>query len=238
MRPQLSILLRVLFFVPTNIQGQPDVKNSPDQVAENWIVRYEFLNDSTLKIPDRTITIKQAIKASQKIKKNLKKSISKYKNSNKSMAYKHQLFKSNTNASLWYKNVQTGDFQKLLKKLVTGTQMSQHHIHSLRDAYHKWIISPTIKHLVHYSEELAVTARSYEVLCKLSVKNVPDKAIIKYSGITSDTEKSMDRILSEKVVPVGNYYVWVENDRGVISDKSHANYCITNHQTIDFLTLR
>jgi hypothetical protein len=238
MKPQLITLIIVLFFTTNRALGQQDVLNDPDDVAENWIVQYELLNDSTLKIPDRTITKKQAIKASQKIKSNLGKAVSKYKNSDKSAAYQHQLSISNTNASLWYKNVQSADFQRLLKKLVTGTQMSPDHIHSLRDAYHKWIISPTIKNLISYSEELALTGRSYEILCRMSFENVPDNAIIKYADITSDSEKSLDRIHSEKVVPVGNYYVWLENDGGVITDKSHANYCITNNQNIDFQTLR
>ncbi len=235
---QSLILFIALFLVSGAALGQLSGQDDPGSIAENWIMQYHFLDDSTLTLPDKTISKGQAIKAGQKIKRNLKKAIEKYEKSNQDTANLSYIYEVITNASLWYKNIQSNDFQKLLNTLLTTRQISQKTVHTLVDAYHKWIISPSFRHLSNYSELLTNTGESYEILCRLSVDNVPDNFIVKYMNLTSDNAKTLDPSLYEKVVPAGNYYIWFEAKGVVASDKSYAYQCITESQLIEFNTLR
>ncbi len=234
MKPQLIILVCIILPLINSAFGQDSPYTELEEIGYNWVAKYSFLKDSALQIPDRTVSNEQAIKSGKKIIKNLEKSISKFEKGKKTKEDGDILFKQNTNASLWYKNIQSEDFHVLLRKLLTSTQISPKHIHSLRDAYHKWIISPTIKNLYKYSEVLSGTGRSYEILCRISVNKVPNATQIKYMDITGNQVKTLDKVKLEKVVRIGNYYIWLEEGGEEISDRSDLKYCINNNQKVEF----
>jgi len=188
-------------------------------------------------IPDETISLKTALKAKGKVITLLEKRKNKSMKKPDDPKSYDQMYMANTNASLWIKYIQGDHFSRLLKRLLTSTQISRDHVHKVRNTYHKWMINPTTSNLNKYSHVLLQTGRSYEVMCELNViDKFTDGSSVHYQPINDVRLRKLD-LSGVKSVPVGNYYIWREKNGETYSEPSSANFCITKQQHISISAL-
>jgi hypothetical protein len=205
--------------------------------AKKWLDLYDQM-DENFPIPDETLTRSKALKAREKVIGIMEKSLQKAaKHPEDPESYDH-LMQASANASLWYRYIQGDHFSRLLKRLLTDTQIGRDRVHDVRDAYHKWMIQPSVANLNKYSDILLQTGRSYEVLCDLTlVDKITDGSRLKYRSLNGRRSQTLDAS-GIKRVPVGNYYLWREKDGKISSEYSEANFCITKEQQVSLEMLQ
>ena len=103
---------------------------------------------TSVNVVNRYIQPTQAKKAKKLIEKNLWKYLDKFlkeieKEGVPTEKTNKALFMANTNASLWYAQVQGDDFFDLAKRFATGTKINQEVVTNLRKAYTRWLKSPS-----------------------------------------------------------------------------------------------
>lgn len=229
-----ELILVVLFGLivsDTIAQGNPD--NQLITNSNEWKSRLLELEATMVKVPERYMSASSVLKAGRKIEKDLATNQEKLQKDSNNEEFHDKLFIRNTNASLWYAQITSNDFQLFLRRLVTGRPISKQVIDDLKKAYFKWIKNPSVKNLEHYSKLLLDAGKSYEILTKLQVISDEDEGtIIKYRPLTNDDEKTLIGPIAEKTIPVGNYYVWLERKGKVVSDYANGFPCITSTKRI------
>lgn len=211
-----------------------DITNSNLIVRGNqWQVKLSELNKGLIRLPGRYVTNNHILSAGEKINKQFEILLTKIEQDTANQDLQNQLFYTNTNASLWYSQVTTDDYQVFLRRLVTGRPIKKEVVEDLKRTFAKWIRRPTLKNLNRYSQLLNNTGKSYEILTKLSVSTDYKEGIsVRYRSITEENSEIFDSSLKRKMVPVGNYYVWLEKDGTVISDNTVGYPCITSTKRI------
>ena len=213
----------------------------PEYTLSFWLGWYYGQNIRGKDIVNRYIQEDQAIKAEELVIKQMEKVNKKVfaeleKDSALSQSTIDDIFLVAANASLWQAQVQGDDFYILAKRFATGTRINREVVDDLRERYIKWLQNPTVKNLEKYSDELLLMGRSYEVLCKVKLKvdpNIEGDKLVKYRTISTDSrERAVPRNSMEKVVPVGNYFVWLEDAEGARSQKTFAFHCTPREKTI------
>lgn len=203
---------------------------SQQQVATEWIESLQLDNEKFI-VPDESIVRKKALKAKSQLIKSIEKAIDKSAKKGDEKTY-NLLFMTNTNATLWSKYIQGDHFSRLLKHMITGTQINQGHIHEVRDSYHRWILHPSNANLMKYSEILWQMGRSYEILCELKViDSQVDGSYVLYHSISEERVRRLENT-GTKHVPVGNYYLWREFEGKPWSEMSDAAFCVTKEQQV------
>lgn len=199
------------------------------EAAERMKAHYNKLPD-TLLSPDRRITMEATYRAKQKQEKQLDKALALTRKKPLDAKQQRALMLTISNASLWHTYVEGDEFLRLMKRMLTGTQISQKHIHRLRDAYHKWIINPTNHHFSRYNELLLLTGRSYEILCELQV---PERSQpVFYQAVSEEQVKRLQQL--SKHVPIGNYYMWESQKVEAIT---RVKVCVTKKQPVDLTSM-
>lgn len=203
-------------------------------VAKDWVERLQE-DEGLFNVPDESIVRRKAIKARSHLLRLVEKALDKStKKADESRT--KTLFMTNANASLWSGYIQGDYFSRFMKHLVTATQISQGHIHKVRDAYHKWIIHPSNSNLMNYSEILWQTGRSYEILCELKIVEQPgDGSYVLYHSISDQRVRRLENS-GMKHIPVGNYYLWREMDGIPRSEMSNATFCVTKEHQVSIET--
>jgi len=202
-------------------------------IGYKWKTKLSELESSMVIMPDSYMAYKDLSKARVKIEKEISKITVSMELDPADLELYNNLILQNTNASLWYSEVTTEDFQLFIRRLVTGRPINKDVIQNLKKSYLKWIKNPTIKNLNRYSQMLMETGRSYEILTKLKVSTKdPENTLIKYRPVTSTNIETLKGPMAEKIIPVGNYYIWLEKDGKVLSDNTNGFPCIRSTKNI------
>jgi hypothetical protein len=233
----MSYILSCILLIGASFGSVPNQPPGDDQVvnqAESTLSQLEDLEDGMIELPDWYMTFKDVYKGRDKIARSLGSALEKYKISSDPETQK-TLVNEYLNASLWYSEVTSEDFQVFMRRFVTGRPISKDVIDDLRKSYLKWIKSPNIKNLDRYSQLLLSAGRSYEILTRLQVTVDDDKEIeIKYQAFNTEEVATLHGPVTDKKIPVGNYFVWLEKDGQPISQKNSIYACITGWSKIQF----
>ena len=230
-RKSLLLIMTVLVF--SHIQAQDHQDIDVIGISNQWKIKLSELETSMVVMPDSYMAFKYLSKAKDKIENEISKITEGIDSDPNDLELYNNLILQNTNASLWYSEVTTEDFQLFLRRLVMGRPINKDVIQDLKKSYLKWIKSPTIKNLNRYSQMLLETGKSYEILTKLQVStNGLDQITIKYRPLNQDVVETLNGPSAEKTIPVGNYYVWLEREGKVISDNINGYSCIRSTKKI------
>jgi hypothetical protein len=203
------------------------------EIGNQWQVTLSELNKEIIRLPERYVSNKHVLSAGKKINKEIEIILNKIDQDPTNQDLFNQLFLNNTNASLWYSQITTDDYQVFLRRLVTGRPIKKEVVEDIKLVFAKWIKTAKLKNLNRYSQILHDTGKSYEILTKLTVStNYKEGVSVKYRSITDNDSEILDSSLERKLIPVGNYYVWLEKDGSVISDNTIGYSCITSTKKI------
>jgi len=207
--------------------------------GDQWILKLSELESSSVVVPESYMSFKEITKAKDKIENEISEITLSIDKDPEDRELYNELVLQNTNASLWYSEVTTEDFQVFLRRLVTGRPINKDVIQDLKKTYIKWLKDPSIKNLNRYSQMLLETGKSYEILTKLKVSTEDlEDGQIKYRSLTNKNTEILNGPVAEKTIPVGNYYIWLEKDGKILSDNSNGYNCIRSTKTIVFSGLQ
>lgn len=224
-------LLLAVFIIPLMLNAQRNFSIDQIETGNKWDQKISEIKETEIKT--RYLTNKNFEKAKSRIQKDIDKAATKFKSDPENQEYYDHFFLVTTNASIWYSQVTSKDFQIFLKRLVTGRPISKDVILDVKNSYVKWVRKPTLKNLEHYSQTLHNTGRSYEILTRLQVStNGMTDVQVKYMELTNGIVETLNGETVTKTVPVGNYYVWLESEGIVVSDNTNGYPCITSSKNI------